>query len=449
MNAKIILPLLTILAFSGSAAATLPAMPQYHQRVLSNGLTVLISEEHTLPMISVYLLQDAGSWRDPKGREGLANLTVEAVRLGTVSHTASEISEILDFRGASLESFCGRDFVLFGFHTLKRNFEKVFDLFQEMLCHPTFPEKEILHKVAETRAGIRSSHDKPGVVAMKAFRSTLFKEGSYGHPVKGTENSLDKISRDDVAAFHRKFYRPNLGILAVVGNIEPKEISTAVEAPLEAWERSDAPASSFKSEFTLGPKVVETDRPIDQAHIVLGHQGIDRSNPDYYALVVMNHILGAGGFGSRLMQKIRVERGLVYSVDSEFNALKHRGCFQITLQTKNETAAEAVRIALDEMKKIQENGVTEAELSTAKKYLTGNFPLQMITRDRFARFIVQVEYHGLGKDYYDKYPFYINAVSREDVLRAARSHLHPEQYVLSIVADLDKVDLAWLKPKSQ
>jgi len=243
--------------------------------------------------------------------------------------------------------------------------DKMFALFQEMLLKPVFPEKEIRRKIAGIRADIRSSRDEPGVAAMDAFRKTLYKEGPYGHPVEGREAALENMSRKDVVDFYRRFYHPNRGILAVVGDIDPQEVSSIVEKPLQSWIRTESPPSTFTSEFAVGPKVVETNRPVDQANTVLGHRGISRANKDFYALAVMNHILGAGGFGSRLMQEIRVERGLVYSVQSEFNALKHTGSFQISLQTQNATAAEAVRAALGQMKMIRREGVTEKELSTA------------------------------------------------------------------------------------
>jgi zinc protease len=298
----------------------------------------------------------------------------------------------------------------------------------------------------DIQADIQAEQDQPGIVAEEAFRKTLFKGSPYGHPVNGSMEALEKTSREEVVQFHRQFYRPNFGILAVVGDIDRQAVQSAIEAPLKAWTAAEAVPESFESKFAVGPQVIESHRPIDQAHIVLGHQGIARSNRDYYALSVMNQILGAGGFSSRLMNAIRVRRGLAYSVHSAYHAHKARGSFMVVLQTQNSTAVQAVRLAIDEIEKIRKEGVTEQELSTAKKYLIGNFPLQMITRDSFARFIAQVEYYNLGKDYYAGYPSYIESVTRQEVQQAARAYLHPDRYLLSIVADLDKVDLSGLRP---
>lgn len=442
----VFLLLLTILTYATVGSTVLAAMPEYRRKVLPNDLVLLISEAHGLPMISVYLLLDAGAWRDPEGREGLASLTVNALRLGTGAHSGAEISEILDFNGAVLASYCERDFAVIGFHALRRNFKTVMGLFREMLMQPAFPVREVERKIAEIQADIRSEQDQPGIIAAEKFRRKLYKGSPYGYAISGTQETLARMSREDVAGFHREFYRPNLGIMAVVGDIDPQTVQSAIEAPLKAWKPIEAEAESFESEFAAGPTVIETHRPIDQAHIVLGHRGIARSNKEYYALSVMNQILGAGGFSSRLMNTIRVERGLAYAVHSTFHTYKQRGSFTVELQTQNASAGEAVRLVLDEMEKMCTEGVTAQELVTAKKYLIGNFPLNLITRDSFARFIAQVEYYQLGKDYYADYPSYIDAVTRQEVQQAAAAYLHPERYLLSIVADLEKVDLSGLRP---
>jgi zinc protease len=421
------------------------AMPHYRRMVLANDLVVLISEERSLPMVSIYFLLDAGAGRDPKGKQGLANLTVEALRLGTVSYSGLQVDEELDFTGASLESFCDRDFAVIGFHTLKRNLMRGLDVFREILMHPTFPEEEIGRKIAEVQASIRSSAEEPATVAEKAFRKALYGKSPYGHPVEGFEASLNTISREDIVEFYRRHYHPNIGILAVVGDIGSRVDLSSILAPLEDWRGDDIPPELFESDILEGPRLVEAARSIDQAHIVLGHEGIDRANPDYYAISVMNNILGAGGFSSRLMKKIRSDTGLAYSVESIFNAHKHRGSFRVVVQTRNASAVEVIRIVLDEMKRIREDGVTAQELSTAKKYLSRRFPMRVMGRDSFARFIAQVEYYGLGRDYYNKYASYIESVKREEVHRAARDYLHPDRCVISIVADLEKVDLTRLK----
>jgi zinc protease len=188
--------------------------------------------------------------------------------------------------------------------------------------------------------------------------------------------------------------------------------------------------------FAKEKKTVKIDRTITQAHIILGHAGVSRENPDYYALTVMNYILGGGGFASRLVEEIRNKRGLAYSVTSFFDPGKYPGSFQIALQTKNSSAREAISLALQQMERIRKEQVSEKELEGAKKYLMGSFPLRLDTQGKLANFLTQMEYYGLGLDYPEKYPSLIRSVTREEVNRVAKIYIQPENYILVIVANL-------------
>jgi zinc protease len=186
-------------------------------------------------------------------------------------------------------------------------------------------------------------------------------------------------------------------------------------------------------------KVLRINKDLTQANIVLGHNGVARGNPDYYALQVMNYVLGGGGFSSRVMDSIRNERGLAYSVYTYFAAEKSHGAFEFIMQTKNETALEAIRIATEEMRRMREQPVAEQELSDAKDYLIGSFPLRFDTNRKVAGFLSQVEYFELGLDYPDRYADLIRKVTREDVQRVAKQYLQPERLITVIVGNLKKI----------
>jgi zinc protease len=179
--------------------------------------------------------------------------------------------------------------------------------------------------------------------------------------------------------------------------------------------------------------VLRINRDLTQANIILGHVGVARGNSDYYAIQVMNYILGGGGFSSRLMDSVRNERGLAYSVYSYFSAQKSHGSFQLAMQTKNETAQEAIRIANDEIRRIREEPVSEQELNDAKDYLIGSFPLRYDTNRKVASFLAQVEYFQLGLDYPERYSDLIRKVSRADVQRVAKQYLSPDKLITVIV----------------
>jgi zinc protease len=311
----------------------------------------------------------------------------------------------------------------------------------EVLTQPTFPEEEIRREVEKTLAAIQSAEDQPDEVAEKEFQKTLFLNNRYGHPVEGTKESLPRITRESVLQFFRTYYHPGNAVLTIVGDITSDEVKKKLLPRLALWPVVKIPEKPFQSTFATGPKTIKIDRNITQANIILGHQGVNRENPDYYALTVMNYILGGGGFSSRLVEEIRVKRGLAYSVGSFFDVGKYPGSFQIFLQTKNESAREAITLSLQEAEHIQKKLVSEKELAGAKKYLIGSFPMRFDTQTKLANFFTQVEHYGLGIDYPKKYPTLINSVTREEVLRVAKKYLHPKNTILVIVANLKEAGM--------
>jgi len=429
--------LLGTLFGSGGHAGSVSAMPAVKRTVLPNGLVVLYSEDRSLPLVTLQLLLDAGSRRDPEGQAGVAGLTARGLLLGTSGHKASEINEALDFIGASFGQTVDKDWVLLGLQVLKKDLNRGLGLFLEVVTEPVFPREELRNEVQRAVADIRASDERPEAVAERAFQRALFVSGPYRHPVEGTEASVLKLTREQVQGFFNKYYHPNNAILAVVGDLSPGEFDDRLVPRLKEWPKAVVPQEGFSETFAEGPETVHIRKKISQANIVLGNQGVSRSNPDYYCLSVMNYILGGGGFGSRLMEAIRVKRGLAYSVGSFFEARRHAGSFQVYLQTRNASAQEGVSLALREMERIQQATVSTEELETAKKYLTGSFPLRLDTQAERAGFLVQMEYFDLGLDYPAKYPALIDSVTKRDVLRVAGQYLHPAKRILVVVGDLE------------
>lgn len=438
-----ILVIVTLLLLSPfMPGGNLYAMPPVHKTVLSNRLILLHSEDHSLPFVTMQLLIDAGSGKDLTGMEGLSHIAARGILLGTSRHTASALSEELDFLGASLDSSSGKDYATLSLRVLRKDLDKGFALFIEALANPTFPEKELKQEVEKTLALIQSEEDQPGEIAEKEFLKTLFTAGPYRHPTIGTKDSLPRITREGVLTFYETYYRPNNSILSVVGDITADEVKTKLIPLLERLPIGDIPKIPVRTVFSKGPMTVKIERKITQANIILGNPGINRENPDFYALSVMNYILGGGGFASRLLEEVRDKRGLAYSVESFFDPGKYPGSFQVVLQTKNSSAREAISLVLQQLKRIREELVSDKELEGAKKFLIGSFPLRIDTQAKLTNIILQGEYYGLGLDYPEKYPLLIKSVSREDILRVAKTYLHPEDYALIVVGDLTEAGMA-------
>jgi zinc protease len=417
------------------------AIPPVERMVLPNELHLLLCEEHSLPFVTFQLLIDAESSRDPFKEEGLSQITAKGLLMGTPQHSLTTLNEELDFIGASLNASSGRDYATLTLRILKKDLDKGLDLFMEVLTQPSFPEAEIRREVERTLAAIQSAEDQPGWVAEREFQKNLFLEGPYRHPVEGTKESLPHITRDSVLRFFQTYYHPHHAILTVVGDINYDEIKVGLLSRIGKWPKSEIPEKDFKSIFARGIKTIKIDRKITQANIILGHGGVSRGNRDFYALTVMNYILGGGGFASRLVEEIRNKRGLAYSVDSFFDPGKYPGSFQIVLQTKNASAQEAISIALQQMKRIREEKVSEKELEGAKKYLIGSFSMRFDTQGKLANFLTQVEYYGLGSDYPEKYRSLIGSITAEEVLRVAKTYLHPDNYILVIVANMKEAGM--------
>jgi zinc protease len=422
-------------------AAALPAAAGLAPKrlVLNNGIILLVSEQRALPMVSMELLIHAGARFDAPGQEGIANLVARLLTYGTKSRSALQISDALDFIGASLSTGCDKNLATVSMTILKKDLSTGLGLLAEVLTQSTFPQEDVERQKQSIVASLKAREEEPGDIAERRFAAALFPNTPYGRPVEGTESSVNAISQKSLRDFYERYYRPNRTILAVAGDVSADEIAEALERGFRAWKQGVPADKPPVPQTNRAPTTIRVNKELTQANIIMGHEGVTRDDPDYYAVQVMNNILGGGGFSSRLMDSIRNERGLAYSVYTHFAADKSHGAFQVVMQTKNDSAQEAIRISREELERIQREPVSEQELNDAKDYLTGNFPLRFDTTRRVAAFLAQVEFFQLGLEYPDKYPELIRKVSREDVLRVAKRYVHPEQLITVIVGDQKKI----------
>jgi zinc protease len=404
---------------------------------LDNGMIVLISPQHNLPMVTGSIAFDAGARRDPKGKEGLAHLSADSLMEGTRTMSADELNRKVDFLGSAMDIDAGNDYATASFTSLKRYWRDTFKILAGVLTEPGLRADDISRKQAEQVAGLKAAEEEPGYVAQITFLKQVFGEDApYGHLPDGTVDAVQKLSAKDVRDFYHQFYRPEAAVAAVVGDVDPDEVVKALNEELASLKGPET-AEMAQPSPPIGPgaHVSAINRDVAQANIILGFDGVARSDPDYYKLQVMNYILGGGGFASRLVKVVRSKAGLAYSVASHFQAALFPGSFQVVLETKNKSANEAIALVLQQMRMIQESPVSDAELEAAKKSLIGSFPLKLDTQNSIVQFILQVQIYGLGLDYIDRYPGYIRAVSKEDVQKVARRYLHPDSYVLVAVAN--------------
>ncbi|HEX2501165.1 MAG TPA: pitrilysin family protein [Methylomirabilota bacterium] len=423
------------------ASPTAPASPAWTRFVLPNGLTVLVAERPGIPIIIARASIEAGAVLDPQDKGGVANLAALLLTRGSATRSADEIDRAIEFVGGSLEGEGGRDSSEVVLSVLRKDLGLGLDLLADALLRPVFPESEFERQRDEVLASVKRSEEDPGAVAARALRRLVFGEHPYGRPATGTEASLRSITRDDVIAFHRAAYRPERTIIAVAGDVTAAAIRPELEARLGAWSVA-SPAPPAPAPVTLGlPSRTEPiQRSLTQATILLGQATVTREHPDYYPLLVASQILG-GGSSSRLYARVREERGLAYNVYAQYATARLAGYFLVELQSENARIREALTVLREELVRLRRERVSEEELGRARSYLIGSFPLRMDTAGGVSDLLVAIERYGLGLDYPARFRASVAAVTREDVLRAVRTHWDPDGMSLALVGNLREVGI--------
>jgi len=409
--------------------------------VLDNGLVLLMVERHNLPLVIVKVGIKAGSVVEPSNMAGLSNLTAELLKSGTIKRSAHQIDEEIEFVGGMLDVSGGDDYITISLAVLKKDIKLGFDLLSDIILNPTFPEDEIKKRIEIIKGRIKASEDEPGFVASRRFKKEVFGGHPYGRLVMGDEEGLGRITRGDIIDFHRSYYVPNNSIISVVGDVDINEVKSLMNQYFSDWKPHDIKIPEISPPL-IGEKgkTVIIDKELTQANIIIGHAGVKRDHPDYYAISLMNYILGGGGFSSRLMQNIRDEKGLVYDISSSYSSKGYGGLFEITLQTKNESAGEGIKEVLKEVERLRGGTISDKEIEDARAFLIDSFPMRIETGRRIADFLIGVEYYKLGMDYIDKYPDYIKGVTKDDIQRVAREYLKPEGFIFILVGDKKKIN---------
>lgn len=425
--------LLLVPLFAPGLAAALG--PTLVQDTLPNGAAFLVSEQHNLPMVIVRVVLDAGARRDPDDKPGVANLTAELLTEGTTTRSAQQIKDAIDFVGGALDASADTDYAVVTLQVLRKDLDAGLDLLADVMLHPAFKPEELARRREAVLASIRASEDDPTSVAQKAFQKALYGDTPYGHPDEGTEASVPRITRADLQRFFTRYYGPARAAIIVVGDLTAGEARERFTRALGAW-RGDGVAAFVYPPLTEPPaREIRIARPVTQAAIVMGSLGIARDNPDYETIAVMNYVLGSGGFSSRLMDYIRTQAGLAYSVGSFFAATKSPGPFEIVMQTKTASVSDAIARAREQVERIRTQPISDDELQEAKRYLTGSFPLRLDSNAKIADFIAQAWFYELGMNYADTYIQRVNAVTLADVQRVAQAYLHPDRFIEVVVTD--------------
>ena len=402
------------------------------RHTFDNGLRLIILEQTTVPIVTIDCLVDGGARVDPRLKPGLASFTADLLDEGTSQATGPEIARKIDSLGGSLSMGAGQDWIHAGASLLSRDFQTGLELLAASLRSPTFPEAEIERIRRETLGSITASDENPAAIASRTFRAALFGDSPYGHPIIGTPESVRAISRQDIVDFHARNLRPNQTICAIVGDVPEVEALAQMKTFFGDWQ-GVAAAENATGATPPNSREIAVFQQTTQASIIIGQLGIARDNPDYFPLLLMNHIFGGGGFSSRLVERVRTREGLVYSIYSRLSSTRLPGSFRIGLQTKAENAEKAIRIVREEITNMHQDGATPEELQAAKDYLTGSFPLRLDSTGKLSGLLAQIEYFDLGTDYIAKYAGRVREVTVDEVRAVARKYLRPEGLIVITV----------------
>jgi zinc protease len=418
------------------------ALPKPAEADLPNGLRLMVLEDRRLPQINFQILiPGAGGYYDPADHQGLAQFTAALMREGTTTRTSAQLSQQLEVMAANLTvgaGVSGLEATVNG-SCLSDQIDRLLDITADVLLHPAFSDEELTRYRQRTRTALIQQRANPGFLAQEMFQRVIY--GS--HPasrISPTAASLDKTTRDALAAFHRTRYVPDRAAMAISGDISMAEARKLVEARLGAWKKSGTPvAGATEPERVTGSRIYFIARPNSvQTNLIVGGPGIERTNPDYDKVQVMNRILGGGPTG-RLFIHLREEKGYTYGIGSGFSAPAHRGDWAAQTSVRTEVTDPALRDLLAEIAQMRDEPVTDDELADAKRAMVASFALSLESPPALLNYYVTRWRYGLPADYWDRYADRVNAITKADVQAMARKYFVPGSQQIVAVGDAVKV----------
>ena len=416
-------------------------LPKAYETKLSNGLQVIVLEQHKLPTFTMQMVVMSGGLSDPADQRGVAQYTASLLREGTKTRNSRQIAEQADSLGATLNAGSGLSALTTTVTAsgLTDNFDQIMELFADVILNPSFPADELNKLKSRAIAQLRSQRAQAGFLANEMFAKVMY--GSHpASKVSLTPEEIQKLTPDALQKFHAANYKPNNAMFAIVGDVKPAEIVARLEKSFSTWQRGDVAAISVPKANETGPaKIYVINRvPSVQTNLVLGNLSVERTDPDYFALDVMNQVVG-GGASARLFLNLREDKGYTYGAYSGVSAFKYRGTFRANTEVRTEVTKGSMEELMYELKRIRDEKVPQEEFDRAKRTIVGGFALQLESPGALLNNIINQKIYGLPADYWDTYPQKIAAITQEDVQRVARKYLDLSRLQIVAVGDASKI----------
>jgi zinc protease len=399
------------------------------------GITAWLVEDHTAPVLHVAMAFRPGALRDPAGKEGLTNLMLTLIDEGAGDLKSLDFQRKMESLGMKLEVNAGRDTMQISMRTLSRNKDESFKLLGLALTKPRYDAEPVERSKAQIEDFLRRDMKDPDTIVFRDWMKEMYPHHPYGRTADGTPETIAKLTADDLRRIHQQALARDNVVIGVVGDITPEQLGALLDVAFGDLPAKSAPVE-VKDVHPAADGSVKVQRmTIPQSVIMFGQSAISRHDPDFYAAIVMNHILGGGTFSSRLYTEVREKRGLAYSVYSFLNPYEKGPIYMGRVATVNSGVKETIDIIREQWKDMAEGQVTEADLDAAKTYLTGSYALQFASSSRIARMLVSTQIDDSGPDYFNKRNGYINAVTLADVKRVAHRMLHPDKLTFYVVGN--------------
>ena len=417
------------------------SLPPILTRQLPNGLKLVIVEQHELPLADFVLLVGSGGTADPAGKTGVANLTASMLREGTTTRKSLDIADQISFLGISLSPQASWESSTLSLHTPTAQLDSALALFADVALHPSFPANEFERIKKNRLTELLQLRDQGPAIANLVFPAILYGNAHpYGSPLSGTESTVTSLSTSDLQSYYQANFKPNNATLIIVGDVNPAQIEQKINALFGNWQRGDVPQLTYGEPPNASATTIYlVDKPgAAQSSFRIGAVGVPRSTKDYFALTVMNTILG-GSFSSRLNQNLREARGYTYGAGSRFDMRRAAGPFTATAEIVSAKSDSALLQFMKELNGIRQS-VPADELSRAKRYLQLQLPGNFETTQQIAAALVPVALYGLPLDYYNNYVQSVENVTQADVNRVAQQYINPGSLAIVIVGDRKTIE---------
>lgn len=428
------LALALALALAGPAGAQTIQIPKSTVYKLKNGLQVTLVEQHAAPLVEIRMRIPAGIVQEPEGKEGLSRFTGELLTQGTTKRSATEFAAALDQIGAQLSATAVQDFLAVSLSTLARHSGPALDLMADCVLHPAFVDAEIERTRQRLLAAIQQEGEDPGHLAEVAFWQTSFAGDPYGRRADGGEASLSAITPAEIRAFHQANVIPAGAVLVAVGDFKTSAMKSEIDRRFGAWKGGAAAPKPAPAAMTKDNFVIVNKPQLTQSQIQIGYPGVPRGHQDEAPLQVAAAALG-GGFTSRLLEALRVERSLVYTVSFQSLQQGRAGVARVVTATKTPTTRQAIAVTIAEIARFKTEGPSEDELGRVKSYLSGSIARSLQSPADIAQSLASAAFYGLPPDYLARRVEKIRAVTAADVKRVSQEHLADGDRTIVLVAD--------------